>query len=82
MICIRYWAGARAIAGRAEEAAASGPLPAVLAALGAEHGPGMSRLLGVSVLLLDGEQVDRDAEVDLPDGCVLEVLPPYAGGAR
>lgn len=82
MISIRYWAGARAIAGRAEDAAASGHLTAVLAALGAEHGPRMARLLGVSVLLLDGEQVDRDADVELPDGSVLEVLPPYAGGAR
>lgn len=82
MVCIRFWAGARELAGTAEQSLAAGSLAAVLTALRQEHGPRMGNLLSISVLLLDGVQVARDADVPVPDGAVLEVLPPYAGGAR
>lgn len=82
MVRIRFWAGAREIAGGAEQSAAPGDLTDVLAVLVREHGPRMESLLTISVLLLDGVQVTRDTEVDVPDGSQLEVLPPYAGGSR
>lgn len=82
MICIRFWAGAREIAGTAQQSAAPGQLTDVLAALVHEQGPRMESLLSVSVLLLDGVQVTRDTDVDVPDGSQLEILPPYAGGSR
>lgn len=82
MVCIRFWAGARDIAGAAERTVAPGLLTEVLAVLVHDHGPRMESLLSISVLLLDGVQVSRDTEVDVPDGSRLEVLPPYAGGSR
>lgn len=82
MVCIRFWAGAREVAGVTEQSVDGGPLTRVLAGLRQEHGARMEALLSISVLLLDGVQVARDAELDVPDGSVLEVLPPYAGGAR
>ncbi|MGH3744109.1 MAG: MoaD/ThiS family protein [Mycobacteriales bacterium] len=82
MVCIRFWAGAREVAGVAEQSLGAGSLTEVLAALRREHGPRMEALLSISVLLLDGGQVARDADVDVPDGSTLEVLPPYAGGSR
>lgn len=82
MIRIRFWAGAREIAGAAERSAAAGTLTGVLDALVHDHGPRMESLLSISVLLLDGVQVTRDTEVDVPDGSQLEVLPPYAGGSQ
>ena len=82
MVRIRFWAGAREIAGGAEGTAAPGLLTDVLAALVGDHGPRMESLLSISVLLLDGVQVTRGTEVDVPEGSQLEVLPPYAGGSR
>jgi sulfur-carrier protein len=51
---------------------------------GGERGGGapLSRVLARSSVLLDGVQVgrvDRGA-VRLPDGAVVEILPPFAGG--
>lgn len=82
VVRIRFWAGAQEIAGGAEGTAAPGLLADVLAALVRDHGPRMESLLSISVLLLDGVQITRDTEVDVPDGSHLEVLPPYAGGSR
>lgn len=82
MVCIRFWAGAREIAGAREESLVAGRLAQVLAAVQQQHGPRMTALLATSVLLLDGVQVARDADIDVPDGSLLEVLPPYAGGSR
>lgn len=82
MVRIRFWAGAREVAGAAEQSLSPGRLADVLAALRQEHGTRMEQLLAVSVLLLDGAQIARDDDVDVPDGALLEVLPPYAGGSR
>jgi molybdopterin converting factor small subunit len=83
MARVRYWAGARALARTAEQYVAGDTLEAVLAEVKREHGAPMTRLLGISVLLVDGVQVDA-GQPDLPVGpdAVVEILPPYAGGAR
>jgi molybdopterin converting factor small subunit len=80
MSVIRFWAGARAVAGTPEENTAPGRLPQVVEALIDRHGDRMRSLLACSVLLLDGEQVAGDADLLVAEGAVLEVLPPYAGG--
>lgn len=79
-ITVRYWAGARAAAGVAEESY-DGPLTvaALRDAAIARH-PESDRLpgvLGVCSVLVDGRQ-PTDAPVE--PGSVVEFLPPFAGG--
>lgn len=75
---IRYWAAARAAAGRAEESFAGETLDDVLRAAEAAHGPELGRVLSVASFLVDGVRTDRSAR--LADGATVEILPPFAGG--
>lgn len=80
MITVRYWAGARAAAGIAEESYA-GPLSLgdLREAAIARH-PESDRLAGVLAVcsvLVDGRQ-PQVAQVEA--GSVVEFLPPFAGG--
>ncbi|BAJ30146.1 MULTISPECIES: MoaD/ThiS family protein [Kitasatospora] len=81
---VRYWAAAKAAAGRAEESFTAGTLAGALAAVRAAHAgrPELLRLLGVCSFLLDGEQIGGldHAGVPLSEGWTVEVLPPFAGG--
>jgi molybdopterin synthase sulfur carrier subunit len=88
-ITVRYWAGARAAAGTAEDVLeASGPEGALtladVLALVLERHPGeqMARTVGVcSVLLGDQPVRSQDpAAVVVPPGSIVELLPPFAGG--
>jgi molybdopterin synthase sulfur carrier subunit len=79
MVTVRYWAGARAAAGRAEEAVDAGTVGELLGAIGSR--PPLARVLGASSLLVDGTAVRRDDEgYPLAAGAVVDVLPPFAGG--
>ena len=79
---IRYWAGAKAAAGVAEEPFEGEVLAEVLTAAAARHGAGLAEVVRRSSFLVDGAPVGRrdPADVRLPDGAVVEVLPPFAGG--
>ncbi|GAA2012513.1 MoaD/ThiS family protein [Catenulispora yoronensis] len=79
---IRYWAGAKAAAGIAEEPYDGEVLADVLAAAVARHGVELGAVVRRSSFLVDGAPVGlRDpAAVPLPPGAVVEVLPPFAGG--
>ena len=80
-VTIRYWAAAKEAAGVPEETVAAATLAEALNAAVANRAPG-SRLRGVlerSSFLVDGTRVKAD-ETGLPDGAVVEVLPPFAGG--
>ena len=79
---LRYWAAARAAAGVAADDFDAATLSDALAAARAAHGPRFATVLERCSFLVDGEPVTtRDpATVSLPDGTVVEVLPPYAGG--
>lgn len=79
MVTVRYWAGARAAAGREEEAVEAATVGDLLAAFGAR--PQLTRILSASSLLVDGTAVRReDTDHRLPPGSVVDVLPPFAGG--
>jgi sulfur-carrier protein len=81
---IRYWAGARAAAGTAEEPYRAGTLADALAQARERHGdrPEFARVLSACSFLVDGDPVGtRDhGSVELADGGTVEVLPPFAGG--
>lgn len=79
MVTVRYWAGARAAAGREEEAVEAATVGDLLAAIGSR--PQLARVLRAASLLVDGTAIRReDAEHRLPQGSVVDVLPPFAGG--
>lgn len=86
-VVVRYWAGARAAAGIAEERfdlAGPVPLNELVAAVVERHGAsaGLGRVLGVCSVLLDGTPVSsrEAAEVEVTPGAEVEFLPPFAGG--
>jgi molybdopterin converting factor small subunit len=77
---VRYWAGAREVAGTSEQAVSEDSLAQVLAAIRAEHGDRMTRLLRVSVVLVDGQRAEVASSVALAPAAIVEILPPFAGG--
>ena len=81
---IRYWAAAKAEAGTGEEPYRAATLQQALDAARQRHAdrPGFQRVLGMCSFLVDGQPVGgRDhATVQLVEGGVVEVLPPFAGG--
>ena len=85
-VTVRYWAGARAAAGTAEDvfdAAADLTLADVVARVLERHpGDRMARTVAVcSVLVGDQPVRSQDPErVAVPPGAVVELLPPFAGG--
>lgn len=75
---VRYWAGAQRAAGREREtltAATVGELRAQL-----RGRPELAAVAAVSSFLVDGQRAGDDAA--LVDGAEVDVLPPFAGGAR
>ena len=81
-VTVRYFAGAKAAAGTAAECVslpAGATVADLVAALAADHGDALARVLGACSFLLD-EVAVRDQRVPVPDGAVLDVLPPFAGG--
>ena len=81
-VLVRYFAGARAAAGRTEE---SVPLPAgstvadLISELRSRHGEQLTKVLPSCSYLLDGIAV-RDTGQALDEGVDVDVLPPFAGG--
>ncbi|GAB3647545.1 MoaD/ThiS family protein [Glycomyces tarimensis] len=78
-VTVRYYAGARAAAGTAQEDVAAADLGGLKASLAERHGAELERVLKASTLLVDGRAAREDALV-LADGTTVEVLPPFAGG--
>jgi sulfur-carrier protein len=83
MVTLRYWAAAKEAAGVAEQKVTADTLAIALAQAG---GPGtrsrLSPVLERSSFLINGLPVGRRApeSVQLSEGAVIEVLPPFAGG--
>jgi molybdopterin converting factor small subunit len=84
MVTMRYWAAAKQAAGVAQETLVAATLAEALAAAVANRAApaDFQAVLARSSFLVNGAQAGRDAAgtVPLPDGAVVEVLPPFAGG--
>jgi sulfur-carrier protein len=84
LVTVRYWAAARAAAGRESDQVRADTLADALDAVLALH-DGNRRFRDVarvcSVLVGSAPVSSRDpADVALADGDVVELLPPFAGG--
>jgi sulfur-carrier protein len=85
VVTVRFFAGARAAAGVAQETLDDELLPpggtlAQLAKLLADrHGQRLRTVLGAASFLVDGVGW-RDRDRELPPDAVVDVLPPFAGG--
>jgi sulfur-carrier protein len=84
MVTVRYWAAAKQAAGVAEETLSAATLAEALAAASASRAASadFQAVLARSSFLVNGQQAGgRPAEtVQLGEGAVIEVLPPFAGG--
>ena len=84
MVTMRYWAAAKHAAGVAEERLDAATLAeAVAEAVGRRPAAAEFRaVLARSSFLVDGTQAGGRAAdaVQLGEGAVIEVLPPFAGG--
>ncbi|MEU2610750.1 MoaD/ThiS family protein [Micromonospora sp. NPDC007271] len=79
-LTVRYFAGARAAAGHAEETAPAGrSLDELIDELAARHGERLSVVLKAASFLVDGVAC-HDRRAPLPAGVTIDVLPPFAGG--
>ncbi len=79
MVTVRYFAGARAAAGVAEEDVPAGTLGELKQCLTAGRDRRFAAILAASSLMSDGRPLDNDETV-LADRATVEVLPPFAGG--
>lgn len=85
-ITVRYWAGARAAAGTAQDVfEIDGPTTlahVVRRVLAAHPDPQMSQVVGVCSVLVGDRPVGTRSpdEVPVGPGDVVELLPPFAGG--
>jgi len=79
-VTVRYFAGARAAAGRSEERLPAGlDRDRFIAQLAARHGHRLATVLTAASFLVNGTTW-RDHEAPLPAGATVDVLPPFAGG--
>jgi molybdopterin synthase sulfur carrier subunit len=81
-VTVRYFAAARAAAGMENESLrlpAGSTVNDTIAGMRERHGEALTKVLGRCSFLLD-EVAVRDRSVAVPDGALLDVLPPFAGG--
>jgi molybdopterin synthase sulfur carrier subunit len=79
---VRLFAALRDAAGTdLVEVAAPASLSVVLADLAARLGSRFAERLPLAAVVLDGTPVDREADVVVPPGAEVALLPPFAGGA-
>ncbi len=83
MALLRYWAGARAAAGVAEESVDASTLQAALDAARGSRDAAFAQVVGVCAFIVDEQPVGVTPhdQVALTPESVVEVLPPFAGGA-
>jgi sulfur-carrier protein len=83
-VTLRYWASLRAAAGLTEETVEADTLAAALVRARSRHAdaPRFSTVLAMCSAVVDGAPVGRrdHAELELSEGSVVELLPPFAGG--
>jgi molybdopterin converting factor small subunit len=79
MLEVRYFAGARAAAGRSSEQIAAESLEELTVVLTERHGERLAMVLKAASFLVDGLAC-HDRQAALPAGATVDVLPPFAGG--
>lgn len=79
MLEVRYFAGARAAAGRSSETIAADSLDDLAVILTERHGERLAMVLKAASFLVDGLAC-HDRQAALPAGATVDVLPPFAGG--
>jgi molybdopterin synthase sulfur carrier subunit len=79
VITVRYYAGARAAAGRSSEEISAATLDDLVQVLTAQHGERLAIVLKAASFLIDGLAC-HDRQAGLPDRVTVDVLPPFAGG--
>ena len=79
MVLVRYFAGARAAAGCAEEKVEAETLEGLITAVSEQHGAKLASVLTACSFLVDGLAA-RDRSAMLASGATVDVLPPFAGG--
>ena len=79
MITVRYFAGAAEAAGTESEQHEARTVGELLAAMTTAHPESLPVVLERCSLLVDGSRTGEPAS-PLPDGAVVDVLPPFAGG--
>jgi molybdopterin converting factor small subunit len=83
VVTMRYWAAAKDAAGVPEQSVTADTLAEALAAVTSSGDRAALRaVLARSSFLIDAAPVGRRSpeSVQLQDGSVIEVLPPFAGG--
>jgi molybdopterin converting factor small subunit len=75
-ITVRYWAGAQRAAGVESESLTVATIADLRETLAARAG--FDRLASVVSFLVDGQHAGESEQP--PDGAVVDVLPPFAGG--
>lgn len=80
MVTIRLFAAAREAAGTSSEDAEAATVAELCAGLVHRHGSSFARVLDVSTVLVAGDRERPDSQRQLPDGAVVDILPPFAGG--
>jgi molybdopterin converting factor small subunit len=79
MVEVRYFAGARAAAGRSSERIAADSLDDLTSLLTERHGERLALVLKAASFLVDGLAC-HDRQAALTAGATVDVLPPFAGG--
>lgn len=84
MAVLRYWAGARAAAGVTEEQVDAATLAAALDAARVGRDERFARVLSVCAFVIDEQPAGLTPpdQLALTPESVVDVLPPFAGGAR
>lgn len=76
-VTVRYWAAAKAAAGRDTETRDAGTVADVIGQV-SEGRPELARVLGICSFLVDN--LRADLATPLTEGAVVDALPPFAGG--
>jgi molybdopterin converting factor small subunit len=79
VVTVRFFASARSAAGTGEVVSAATTLAGLVEELAITRDAPLARILQVASFLVDGT-VCRRPDAALPDGCTVDVLPPFAGG--
>ncbi|MET7418046.1 MoaD/ThiS family protein [Dactylosporangium sp. NPDC005555] len=78
VLLVRYFAGARAAAGLAEEKVEAATLGELVAAV-TDGRPKLASVITACSFLVDGTSW-RDRDAALPSAATVDILPPFAGG--